>query len=268
MLDLRLGFIGGGAMAAAITAGLVAQKAADPGSIYISDHKAPRCAVLEKKYGVRASVGKSFVRDTDVVILAVKPQVIKAAVAEVQPLLKDGALVISIVAGLTLKDLESFFPGHAVIRVMPNTPLAVGAGMSAYACGSAVTERDASIADAIFAASGFAIHVDEHVMDAVTGLSGSGPAYAFLMIDALADGGVAAGLKRPYAIQMAAQTLLGAAKMVLEQGRHPDVLRDQVTSPGGTTIAGVRVLEQRGVRGALIDAVLAATEKSAELGKK
>ena len=151
---------------------------------------------------------------------------------------------------------------------MPNTPLAVGAGMSAYACGKRTTKGDASVVQELLSAAGEAVQVQEAAMDAVTGLSGSGPAYGFLMIDALSDGGVAAGLKRDVATKLAAQTLLGAAKMVLATGKHPDVLRDQVMSPAGTTIAGVRVLEQQGLRGALIDAVLAATEKSRELGKK
>ena len=151
---------------------------------------------------------------------------------------------------------------------MPNTPLMVGEGMAALAPGKRASAEQVQLVRELFLACGRAIVVKENVIDAVTGLSGSGPAYAFLVIDAMADGGVAAGLSRQDAIMLAAQTLLGSAKMVLETGTHPDVLRDQVTSPAGTTIAGVRVLEQHGVRGAFIDAVMAATEKSAAMGKK
>lgn len=264
----KVGFIGGGAMAeaivAAITQGMVARE-----DIYVSDHKAKRCEELSERYGIHTSVGAdSFVGTVDVLVLAIKPQAAAKAIAEVKGRVGNETIILSIVAGLTLKVLEEAFPVQPVVRVMPNTPLAVGAGMSAFACGSHADHLAAQTVEDLLSSAGRAIEVPEAAMDAVTGLSGSGPAYAFLMIDALADGGVAAGLKRPAAIELAAQTLLGAAQMVLKTGKHPDVLRDQVTSPAGTTIAGVRVMEQHGVRGALIDAVLAATEKSKELGKK
>lgn len=269
MEDLTVGFIGGGAMAEALTAGITGQQVVKPDNIYISDHKQSRCEALRNQYGVNAMVGaESFAAEMDVLVLAIKPQVAQAAMDEVKGLVRPGTIVVSIVAGLTLSVLEQNFPGQPVVRVMPNTPLAVGAGMSAYACGKRTTKGDASVVQELLSAAGEAVQVQEAAMDAVTGLSGSGPAYGFLMIDALSDGGVAAGLKRDVATKLAAQTLLGAAKMVLATGKHPDVLRDQVTSPAGTTIAGVRVLEQQGLRGALIDAVLAATEKSRELGKK
>ena len=182
--------------------------------------------------------------------------------------LKRDAVLVSIVAGLTIDSIREFFPEQKIIRVMPNTPLSVGEGMSAYALSSNTCADDAEAVRVILSSCGQAVEVKEYMLDAVTGLSGSGPAYGFLMIDALSDGGVAAGLPRATATLLAAQTLYGAAKMVLESGKHPDVLRDQVTSPAGTTIAGVRVMEQQGVRGALIDAVLAAAERSAELGRK
>ena len=268
MEDLSVGFIGGGAMAEAITAGITGQQVVKPENVYISDHKQTRCEELQKRYGVQAMVGAgSFASDVDVLILAIKPQVAQPAMDEVKSLIRPGTIIVSIVAGLTLAVLEQNFPGQPDVRVMPNTPLSVGAGMSAYACGSRASKGDGEVVQQIFASAGEAVEVKESALDAVTGLSGSGPAYGFLMIDALSDGGVAAGLKRGVAIKLAAQTLLGAAKMVLETGSHPDVLRDQVTSPAGTTIAGVRVMEQQGVRGALIDAVIAATEKSKELGK-
>ena len=187
--------------------------------------------------------------------------------ASTAPKTSEKTVVMSIVAGLTLASLEKFFQKQPVVRVMPNTPLSVGAGMSAYALNEKAEQADVSFVEKILSACGRAVKVQESMMNAVTGLSGSGPAYGFLMIDALSDGGVMAGLPRDTATLLAAQTMLGAAQMVLATGKHPDVLRDQVTSPAGTTIAGVRVMERGGVRGALIDAVLAATERSEELGK-
>jgi pyrroline-5-carboxylate reductase len=172
------------------------------------------------------------------------------------------------VAGLTLASLQETLGELPLVRVMPNTPLAVGAGMTAFAVNDLVDASACAAVQEIFSSGGEAIQVKEAQLDAVTGLSGSGPAYGFLVIDALADGGVAAGLRRADAIKLAAQTMLGAAQMVLKTGSHPDVLRDQVTSPAGTTIEGVRVLEKNGLRSSLIEAVVAAAEKSKALGKK
>ena len=266
--DVKLGFIGGGAMAEAITAGLVGNKVVAPGNIFISDHKAARCKELASRYGVNARVGADFLPQVDFLILAVKPQVAAKALEEIKGGLAKETVLISIVAGLTLASLEGVLGQRPLVRVMPNTPLAVGAGMTAFAVNGLVSEEAGAAVREIFASSGEALQVKEEQLDAVTGLSGSGPAYGFLVIDALADGGVAAGLKRADAIKLAAQTMLGAARMVLQTGSHPDVLRDQVTSPAGTTIEGVRVLEREGLRSALIEAVLAATEKSRALGKK
>ncbi len=266
-MDLRIGFIGGGAMAEALVTGIT-QGTVSRENTFVSDHKAARCQELAEKYGIHACVGAdSFVGKVDVLFLAVKPQAAAKAIAEVKDKVGEHTLILSIVAGLTLEVLEASFAQQPVVRIMPNTPLSVGAGMSAFACGTKAGQAEAAVVQEILASAGRAIEVSESAMDAVTGLSGSGPAYVFLLIDALSDGGVAAGLKRDAATLLAAQTVYGAAKMVLETNTHPDVLRDQVTSPAGTTIAGVRVLENRGLRGALIDAVLAATEKSRELGK-
>ena len=265
---MKIGFIGGGAMAEALVKGLLSQEVVAPSDIYISDHKQKRCDSLSAEYKVQASVGgQAFLSVVDVLFLAIKPQAADAAMQEVYQAVRKDTLIVSIVAGLTLPVLEKYFTVQPVVRVMPNTPLAVGEGMSAFALGTNAGEADANCIQQLLSAAGKAVQVKENVMDAVTGLSGSGPAYAFLMIDALSDGGVAAGLPRQAAITLAAQTMLGAARMVLETGQHPDILRDQVTSPAGTTIAGVRVMEQQGVRGALIDAVLAATEKSKAMGK-
>lgn len=267
-MNKKLGFIGGGAMTEAIVSGVTGAGVLSADNIYVSDHKAARCEFLHDNYGVHAIVGSdSFIRDLDAVILAIKPQAAVKAMEEIQGRLSSDTLIISIVAGLTIASMEKYFPCNQVIRVMPNTPLSVGAGMSAYALSAQTVPESGAIAKEIFASCGKAVEVKESMLDAVTGLSGSGPAYAFLMIDALSDGGVAAGLPRQTAILLAAQTLYGAAKMVLESGKHPCVLRDQVTSPAGTTIAGVKVLEEQGLRGALINAVQAATERSRELGK-
>lgn len=266
--NYKVGFIGGGAMAEAIISGAISNNVLPAKNIFVSDLSAERVEVMKNRYGVNAMQGAdSFIGDVDMVLLAIKPQVAMKAMEQVEGKAAANAVVTSIVAGLKLEKIEKFFPTQSVIRVMPNTPLAVGAGMSAYALGTNSKAENAEVLVQILSACGKAIEVQESMMDAVTGLSGSAPAFAFLMIDALSDGGVAAGLPRKTATMLAAQTLFGAAKMVLDTGRHPDDLRDQVTSPAGTTIAGVRVMEQQGVRAALIDAVVAATDRSRELGK-
>lgn len=266
---MKIGFIGAGAMAEALVKGILEKKLLLAQDLYLSDHKTERCEYLKKTYQVQAFVGANgFLDKIDVLFLAIKPQAALKAINEIQDKLSGKVLIISIIAGMTLDHLEGFFQAQPVIRVMPNTPVAVGEGMSAFALGKRAADEEAAVVEKLLSAVGKAILVKEEAMDAVTGLSGSGPGYAFVMIDALADAGVHAGLPRKTAITLAAQTLLGAAKMVLETGQHPAVLRDQVTSPAGTTIAGVRVLEQKGVRAALIDAVAAATEKSKAMGKK
>ena len=267
--DLAIGFIGGGAMGEALIAGFLGNFPLNAENIYVSEFFPARCDYLNDKYGVKAKSGAVDFGDAiDLLFLAVKPKDIEAAMAEVAPKIKSETVVVSIVAGLKLETIEKYFDRQPVVRVMPNTCMMVGASMSAYAYGSLANKENAGVVGELLSGVGKAVEVPENLMDAVTGLSGSAPAYAFLMIDALSDGGVAAGLPRQTATLLAAQTLLGAAKMVLETGRHPDDLRDQVTSPAGTTIAGIRALEEGGVRAALINAVLAATERSAELGKK
>lgn len=265
---MKIGFIGGGMMGEALMKGIIAQGKAAAADIYVSEKSAQRVEYLKNELKVNAEMGPdSFIGYMDMVFLAIKPQVAAAAMAETVKGMKKDTLVVSIVAGLTLASLESCFTEQPVVRVMPNTPLSVGVGMSCYARGSKATVEDGEKVGDLLSACGRAAEVAESALDAVTGLSGSGPAYAFLVIDALADGGVAAGLPRAMAIELAAQTLLGSAKMVLETGKHPDVLRDAVTSPAGTTIAGVRALESAGVRSAFIEAVIAATERSKELGR-
>ena len=203
-----------------------------------------------------------------VLVLAVKPSHVAELLDEIRPFVTPGHLLISIAAGVPIARLEAGLgEGARIIRVMPNTPALVGASASAYALGNAATEADAALAQKIFSAVGVAFQLKESLLDAVTGLSGSGPAYVYLMIEALSDGGVAAGLPREVATKLAAQTLLGSAKMVLETGLHPGALKDMVTSPGGTTIEGLHELEKGKVRGVLINAVRAATEKSRKLGQ-
>lgn len=265
----KIGFLGGGAMAEALLMGLIKTGLVLTDHICISDINADRLAYLTKKFRVATTQNSRQVAEqSDILFLTVKPQVVETVFELVQSAVKADTLVVSIVAGLTIERIETVFVKNSVIRVMPNTPLAVGEGMAAIAIGNKATELQAQAVMTIFESVGKAVRVAESDLDAVTGLSGSGPGYAFVMIDALADAGVSVGLPRTLAITLAAQTLLGAAKMVLETGDHPAKLRDMVTSPGGTTIAGIQELERGGVRAALIDAVIAATKRSKDLGKK
>ena len=259
------GFIGGGAMAEAIIKGLLSAGLGQTDNITVSDVSDSRLEYLTAKLKVNTVKNNALVaKQSDILFFAVKPQVIKSVFESLEKDVSASTTVISIAAGINIAAIEKHFPAVPVIRVMPNTPLAVGAGMSAIALGSNATKEHGEIAMDIFSSSGRAIIVHETLLDAVTGLSGSGPGYGF---DALADAGVKVGLARQSAITLAAQTMLGAAKMVLETGEHPARLRDMVTSPAGTTIAGIHVMEQRGVRAALIDAVETATRRSTEMGK-
>jgi pyrroline-5-carboxylate reductase len=205
---------------------------------------------------------------SDLLILAVKPQTMPALLAEIRPAVSKSHLLVSIAAGISLRQLaDGLGSDRRLVRVMPNTPCLVGASAAGYAPGEAATPQDVSLVDRLLNAVGRAFRLPEHLLDAVTGLSGSGPAFVYVMIEALSDGGVRMGLPRDVATALAAQTVFGAAKMVLETGAHPAVLKDMVASPGGTTIAGLQALELGGLRAALINAVEAATRRSAELGK-
>ncbi len=261
MVELQL--VGGGRMGEALLGGLLAD-----GSVHAED-----VVVVELDAGRRDELAKRFagiaVAEAPVAsvatVLAVKPQHIEAAAAAV----RDAGVqrVLSIAAGVTLARLEAALGGGvAVVRSMPNTPALVGAGAAAIAGGASATEADLAWAEGVLGAVGIVVRVTEPLLDAVTGLSGSGPAYVFLVAEALIEAGVLAGLPRDVSDQLARQTLLGAARLLVETGDDPAALRAAVTSPGGTTAEGLRVLEQAGVRAALLDAVTAATERSRELG--
>ncbi|WP_331711620.1 pyrroline-5-carboxylate reductase [Anaerosporomusa subterranea] len=264
----KVGFIGAGAMAEAILKGLLEIGILTASQCMLSDISEQRLQYLSNQYGVSVTQDNlALVKHSDILILAVKPQIIGKVLDEIAPTVDKRTLVISIAAGICLSRLEETLQGVRVLRVMPNTPVAVSAGMAAISLGNLATKEDGQLAVKLFEAVGRAVIIAEDLMDGVTGLSGSGPGYAFVIIDALADAGVLVGLNRQTAILLAAQTLMGAAKMVLETGEHPAKLRDMVTSPAGTTIAGIHVLEQNGLRTALIDAVVEASKRSSEMNK-
>jgi pyrroline-5-carboxylate reductase len=265
-----VGFLGAGQMATALAAGWARAGLLDVARSLAADPAAAAREKFTQTTGVRtAGTNAEVAVAADVLVLAVKPQVMADVLAEVRPHLTPNHLVISIAAGVTLKTLaDGLGSGLRFVRVMPNTPCLVGASASGYAAGPTATADDAVLVGRLFGAVGVAMPVPEHLLDAVTGLSGSGPAFVYVLIEALADGGVRVGLPRDAALKLAAQTVLGSAKMVLETGQHPAALKDAVASPGGTTIAGLHALERAAFRAALMDAVEAAANRAAELGKK
>jgi pyrroline-5-carboxylate reductase len=263
----NIAFLGAGNMASALVRGAITRGGYAPGQIAVSDVREEAREALAKQLSVRAFESNREASEfADVLVLAVKPQVLAHVLSEVGNHVKPNTLVISIVAGVSISRLSLLLNGHErIVRAMPNTPAMVGEGATALTKGPNASEQDFELARQLFASTGLVVRVDEYLMDAVTGLSGSGPAYAFLAIEALADGGVRAGLGRDTALKLAAQTLLGAAKMVLETGLHPGVLKDQVTSPAGTTIQAIAALERLGFRHALMAAVEASAARSKEL---
>ena len=266
---LTIGFLGAGKMATALAKGLVQAKLVSADQIIASDPIDAARAAFAKEVGVKATASNlETTKSAQVLVLAVKPDQVAGVLKDIRGLVTGKHLLCSIAAGVTLARLESGLgDGARVIRVMPNTPALVGASATAYALGRHATAEDGRLAQKMFSAVGVAFELKEALLDAVTGLSGSGPAYVYLIIEALSDGGVAAGLPRDVATKLAAQTVLGSARMALETGQHPGVLKDMVTSPGGTTIEGLHELEKAGVRGALMNAVRAAAEKSKKLGQ-
>jgi pyrroline-5-carboxylate reductase len=266
----KIAFLGTGNMAEALVKGLLRAGSATKEEIVCAEPRAARREEIAQRYGVRiVDDNRAVAEEADVVVLSVKPQTMDALLEEIAPAIDHRKLVISIAAGIPISAIaRKLGAGVRIVRTMPNTPALVGAGATALARGAHATDADLAEAKRLFEAVGIAHVVEEHHLDAVTGLSGSGPAFVFIAIEALADGGVKVGLARPVALALAAQTVLGSAKLILETGEHPGRLKDQVTSPGGTAIAGVHALEAGGLRSALIEAVEAATKRSHELGEK
>ncbi|KAK4710633.1 hypothetical protein R3W88_005146 [Solanum pinnatisectum] len=263
----KVGFIGAGKMAESIARGVV-KSGILPASRIRTAHSGSARRTAFESIGVTVFDNNTqVVEDSDVIIFSVKPQVVKNAVSQLKPILSEKQLLVSVAAGVKLKDLQEWAGQGRFIRVMPNTPSAVGEAATVITLGEKATTEDGELISQLFGAIGKVWKADEKLFDAVTGLSGSGPAYVFLAIEALADGGVAAGLPRELAIGLASQTVLGAASMVSGMGKHPGQLKDDVASPGGTTIAGIHELEKSGFRGILMNAVVAAAKRSKELSQ-
>ncbi|WP_373481157.1 pyrroline-5-carboxylate reductase [Geminocystis sp.] len=267
-MSLKLGVIGGGVMAEAIISCLIEKNIYSSSDIIISEPSVNRRQFWQEKYGVITTAENQQILDnSDVIILGIKPQILSTVISNLTLNSQEKKpLIISILAGVSLDKLAQGFPQFPLVRVMPNTPAIVGEAMTAITPNNLVSENQLSLTLSLFKAIGSVIEIPEYLMDAVTGLSGSGPAFVALMIEALADGGVASGLPRVIALELATQTVLGTAQLVKQKNLHPALLKDQVTSPGGTTIAGVAQLEKNGFRNAIISAVTAAYKRSQELG--
>ena len=267
--DRKLGFIGAGNMGEALVKGLIATKAAAPAQIQVSARRGERIQEMEKLYGVRGGTNSEVARHADVIVLAVKPQILDQVLRDISGDVSREKLIVSVAAGVPIAAIERrLHPPMRIVRAMPNTPATVAAGATAMALGEHATDADLATAKTIFDSVGLTVVLEESQLDAVTGLSGSGPAYLFLIIEALADAGVKVGLSRRASLQLAAQTVLGSAKLLIESGQHPGMLKDGVTSPGGTAIAGLHTLEAGGLRNVLMNAVEAATRRSRELGEE
>lgn len=263
-----IGFVGGGQMAEAMVRGILTAGLVQPENITVAEPASSRCEYMTATYGVACTQDTArLCQVSELIVLAIKPQLAAAVLAEYQPHVGDRHLVLSIMAGVPLRVLEERLAESVrIVRAMPNTPALVLAGATAFSPNRQATDQDREIATAIFSAVGTCVEVPEHLLDAVTGLSGSGPGYVFMFIEAMIDAGVLAGLPRPIAEQLTIQTVLGSAKLALATGHHPAVLKGRVTSPGGTTIAGLHVLEEGAFRGIVMSAIEAATDRSRELG--
>lgn len=267
---IKLAFIGAGSMAEALISGLINSGTAEPGQVWVTNRRqTPRLTELAARWQVRTSTDKEeTLTGAGVVVLAVKPQDAVQALTEAAPHLKAGQLVISVLAGIPIAFIQGFLaPGVGVVRTMPNTSCLVGESATALSLGPGVTPRQAALAETIFASVGKVVTVAETAIDAVTGLSGSGPAYVYLMIEALTVAGVQVGLDPAVAGVLAGQTVFGAAKMVLETGEDPEVLRRRVMSPGGTTVEGLKALEEKEFVPAVVEAVARATRRAGELAE-
>jgi pyrroline-5-carboxylate reductase len=268
-LDKKIAFLGAGNMAGALVKGLLGAHACLPEQILVTDVREERLAQLKREHGVATSLDNAYAATwADVVVLATKPQIFDRLLTQIENAVRPETLVISIAAGVPVSAIEGRLPPSTrVVRTMPNTPALVEAGATAIAAGTHATPDDLAVTRAIFASVGVVVQLDESLLDAATGLSGSGPAYIFLIIEALSDAGVKVGLHRDSAQLLAAQTVLGSAKLLIDTGEHPGRLKDMVTSPGGTAIAGLHTLEAGGLRTTLMNAVEAATHRAQELGE-
>jgi len=269
VLTEKIGVVGAGKIGSAIARGVIHAGLVAKEKVMTSDVSEALRQSATQELGIRATADNlDLCNFADIVILAVKPQIVDAVAREIAKKIGNGKLLVSVAAGVPLARIEAQLePGARVVRVMPNIPCVVGAGAAGYAGGAHATAADLEKVGAILNSFGVGMAVEEKYLDAVTGLSGSGPAYVFLFMEALADGGVQMGLTREVALKLAMQTVYGAARMALESNKHLGELKDEVTSPGGTTIAGIYAMEQKGFRGAVMDAVVSATKRSQELGK-
>lgn len=268
MNERTVGFLGAGNMARALTKALLHANMVEPDRVIASDISDERLEAIADRFGIRTTFDNAeVVRCADILVLSVKPQVVDKVLPTIADNFRPDTLLISIVAGVRLKALAARLPKEAkIIRAMPNTPSMVLAGATALSAGPRVSGPEIQMTKQFFKTLGRAVVIDESLLDAVTGLSGSGPAYVMLMIEALADGGVKVGLHRETALTLAAQTVYGSAKLLLDSGEHPGRLKDMVTSPGGTAIAGLHTLESGGLRRTLMDAVENATRRAEQLG--
>lgn len=262
----KLAIVGGGKMGEALAGGLV-RAGWNAGDVSVCEQHPSRCDELTATYAVAATSDLAeAVKGAQTIVLAVKPQDFDTVLSQLSPVIEPGTLVVSIAAGITTRFIESRLPaGIAVVRAMPNTPALLGEGVTAIAAGEHAGDPDMTSADEILSCVGRVVHLAEKHLDAVTGVSGTGPAYVFFLAESLVEAAVGVGLPRDVATELSIQTILGAARMLSETGRHPIVLREEVTSPNGTTVAAMRVLEREGVRSAFLDAVRAATERSHQL---
>jgi pyrroline-5-carboxylate reductase len=269
VLTEKIGVIGAGKIGAAIARGIIQAGLVRKDGVMASDVSDALRQSITQELGIKATADNRELCDfADIIILAVKPQIVDPVAREIAKKLGKGKLLVSVAAGVPLGRIETHLdPGARVVRVMPNISCVVGAGAAGYAAGAHATAADLEKVGAILNSFGVGLAVEEKYLDAVTGLSGSGPAYVFLFMEALADGGVQVGLAREVALKLAIQTVYGAARMALESNKHLGELKNEVTSPGGTTIAGLYAMEQKGFRGIVMDAVVNATKRSQELGK-
>jgi pyrroline-5-carboxylate reductase len=269
MLKEKIGIIGAGKIGAAIARGVIQAGLVKSDQVIASDVSDSLREAIAQQLGIKVTSANHVVCEfADVIIVAVKPQILDSVVKEILQTLGDSKLLVSVAAGVPIPRIEAnLLPGARVVRVMPNICCVVGAAAAGYAAGKHASPGDLELVGAILNSFGIGIHVEEKYLDAVTGLSGSGPAYVFLFMEALADGGVEMGLSREVALKLALQTVYGAARMALESSKHLGALKDEVTSPGGTTIAGLYALEKNGFKAAVMDAVVSATKRSQELGK-